>query len=70
MPHDAKGQLIRVGDVVLIRTRVTHVAPGENCETCSLELDQLDFGDAPTIQVGEVYHPHMMNMSSCLTLKE
>lgn len=40
MPHDKNGQLIEVGDEVVIRCRVKQVWPG--AETCNLQVESVE----------------------------
>lgn len=39
MPHDAKGNLLKVGDKVAIPATVTLISTGEGYCNCSVELD-------------------------------
>lgn len=38
MPHDSKGNLVKVGDEVVIRGKVTSVQTGEDYCNCTVEL--------------------------------
>lgn len=38
MPHDYKNQLLKVGDEVIIRGKITSLAEGEEFCNCTVEL--------------------------------
>lgn len=45
MPHDAKGQLIEVGDEVILRGKVTQVQAGE--EYCNISFEAVNVPTPP-----------------------
>ena len=39
MPHDAKGNLLKVGDRIVLRGTILNIMPSEDYCNCTIELD-------------------------------
>lgn len=58
MPHDLQNQLLKVGDEVTIRCRVTHVSKGE--EACNLTCTPLEPAQGSSYSPSIVLNTHQV----------